>query len=87
MCSGYKKALVYFFYRLKEIEFSFYPSTTAKEERNLLKKYLIIRMVKLFHKSKDNSIFVMGFGNYKFTSPSGNATTNPKFEIRCEPKK
>ena len=75
------------FYRLKEIEFSFYPSTTAKEERNLLKKYLIIRMVKLFHKSKDNSIFVMGFGHYKFTSPSGNANTNPKFEIRCDPKK
>ena len=76
-----------FFYRLKDIEFSFYPSTTAKEERNLLKKYLIIRMVKLFHKSKDNSIFVMGFGHYKFTSPSGNANTNPRFEIRCDPKK
>ena len=86
MCIGYTK-LLNIFHRSKDLEFSFYPSTTAKEERNLLKKYLIIRMVKLFHKSKDNSIFVMGFGNYKFTSPSGNSTTNPKFEIRCEPKK
>ena len=80
---------------MKEIEFSFYPSTTSKEERMLLKKYLIIRIVKLFHKSQDNFIFVMSFGNYKFTSPPAgneNVTTNtkfgtPMFEIRCEPKK
>ena len=72
---------------MKEIEFSFYPSTTIKEERNLLKKYLIIRMVKLFHKSQENSIFVMSFGNYKFMSPSGKANINPRFGIRCEPKK
>ena len=69
------------FFRLKDEHYASYPKYLSNKNN----KFIIFRLVNLAYESWDENIYVLGFANLKFISPSDNSSiTKGPMEMTCE---